>query len=71
MLFSAFTDLCERLEVISGRLEMVGVLAGVLEGLPDEELPVFTRFIMGRVKASPEMAMAPTPWPMNTRSMML
>lgn len=49
MLFSAFTDLCERLEVISGRLEMVGVLAGVLEGLPDEELPVFTRFIMGRV----------------------
>jgi DNA ligase-1 len=49
MLFSAFTDLCERLEGISGRLEMVGVLAGVLAGLPDDELPVCTRFIMGRV----------------------
>lgn len=48
MLFAGFAEICERLEGISGRLGMIGVLAGELAGLSDEELPVFTRFIMGR-----------------------
>jgi DNA ligase-1 len=49
MLFREFSAICERIEDLSGRLEMIGELAKVLPGLDDAELPVFVRFIMGRV----------------------
>ena len=49
MLFRDFAGICERLEAISGRLEMIDLLAGELPRLDDWELPVFVRFIMGRV----------------------
>jgi DNA ligase-1 len=49
MLFREFSEICERLEAISGRLEMIDLLAGVLPRLDDRELPVFVRFIMGRI----------------------
>ena len=35
--------------MISGRLEMIEVIAGVLSSLSNDELPVFVRFVMGRV----------------------
>jgi DNA ligase 1 len=49
MLFREFSAICERVEALSGRLEMIGEVAKVLPGLDDAELPVFVRFIMGRV----------------------
>ena len=49
MLFREFAEICERLENISGRLEMIDLLAGELPRLDDAELPVFVRFIMGRI----------------------
>ncbi|HVP25935.1 MAG TPA: ATP-dependent DNA ligase [Methanomicrobiales archaeon] len=49
MLFREFAEICERLEAISGRLEMINLLAGELPKLDDRELPVFVRFIMGRI----------------------
>ncbi|HUK37543.1 MAG TPA: ATP-dependent DNA ligase [Methanomicrobiales archaeon] len=49
MLFRDFAGICERLEAISGRLEMIDLLAGELPRLDDRELPVFVRFIMGRI----------------------
>ncbi len=49
MLFMEFSLCCEQLEGISGRLEMIDVISRVLPGLSPEELPVFVRFIMGRI----------------------
>src|SRR5512136_461253 len=49
MLFREFSEICERVEALSGRLEMIDELAKVLPGLGDADLPVFVRFIMGRV----------------------
>ena len=49
MLFKEFALICDRLEGISGRLEMIDVVAGVLPSLDDTELPLFVRFIMGRI----------------------
>jgi DNA ligase-1 len=49
MLFMEFSRCCEQLEGISGRLEMIDVISRVLLGLSPEELPVFVRFIMGRI----------------------
>ena len=49
MLFREFSEICERVEALSGRLEMIDELAKVLPGLVDTDLPVFVRFIMGRV----------------------
>jgi DNA ligase 1 len=51
MLFMDFAKTCEQLEGISGRLEMIDVISRVLPALSDEELPVFVRFVMGRVFA--------------------
>jgi DNA ligase 1 len=51
MLFMDFAKTCEQLEGISGRLEMIDVISRVLPSLTDEELPVFVRFVMGRVFA--------------------
>jgi DNA ligase 1 len=51
MLFMEFAKTCEQLEGISGRLDMIDVISRVLPTLSDEELPVFVRFVMGRVFA--------------------
>ncbi|OPY35550.1 MAG: DNA ligase [Methanoregula sp. PtaU1.Bin051] len=49
MLFIDFSRCCEKLEGISGRLEMIDIISRELPGLTDEELPIFVRFIMGRI----------------------
>jgi len=47
--FAEFARVCEQLEGLSGRLEMRDLLASLLPGLDDVELPVFVRFVQGRV----------------------
>jgi len=49
MLFMDFSRCCERLEGTAGRLDMIAIISEVLPGLTDEELPVFVRFVMGRI----------------------
>ncbi|NMA10317.1 MAG: DNA ligase, partial [Methanomicrobiales archaeon] len=49
MQFLEFAQVCERLEGTPGRLDMIEQIAAVLPRLDDEELPVFVRFVMGRV----------------------
>ncbi len=49
MLFREFSEICERLEAIPGRLEMIDILSLELPRLDDRELPIFVRFIMGRI----------------------
>ncbi|MDK2973641.1 MAG: ligase 1 [Methanofollis sp.] len=49
MEFAEFSRICENIEGISGRLEMIETIAAVLPRLSDDELPVFVRFVMGRV----------------------
>ena len=49
MLFREFAELCDRLETISSRLAMIDVLAGVFPSLSEEELPVFVRFMRGKI----------------------
>ena len=44
-----FSRTCEKLEGISGRLEMIDLISTVLPTLSPEELPVFVRFVMGRI----------------------
>ena len=44
-----FSKACEKLEGISGRLEMIDLISTVLPGLSPEELPIFVRFVMGRI----------------------
>ena len=51
MLFMDFSRCCERLEGTSSRLEMIDIISRELPGLTDEELPVFVRFVMGRIFA--------------------
>jgi DNA ligase 1 len=49
MLFMDFSRTCEQLEVTSGRLDMIDIISRVVPTLTPEELPVFVRFIMGRI----------------------
>jgi len=49
MLFMEFSKACEKLEGISGRLEMIDLISTILPTLSPEELPVFVRFVMGRI----------------------
>lgn len=49
MEFIEFARICERIEPVSGRLEIVGILSSALGDLTDEELPVFVRFVMGKI----------------------
>jgi DNA ligase-1 len=49
MLFIEFSRCCERLEGLSGRLEMIDLISRELPGLLPEELPIFVRFVMGRI----------------------
>ncbi|HEX3001721.1 MAG TPA: ATP-dependent DNA ligase [Methanoregula sp.] len=51
MLFLDFAKTCEQLEGISGRLDMIAVISRVLPDLSEAELPVFVRFVMGRIFA--------------------
>jgi DNA ligase-1 len=49
MNFLDFALICEQLEGISGRLEMIGIISRILPTLGEDELPVFIRFVMGRI----------------------
>jgi DNA ligase-1 len=49
MLFMDFSRVCEQLEGTAGRLDMIDIISRVLPDLTPEELPVFVRFIMGRI----------------------
>ena len=49
MLFIEFSRCCENLEHTAGRLEMIDIIGRELPDLSDEELPVFVRFVMGRI----------------------
>ncbi|NMB79557.1 MAG: ATP-dependent DNA ligase [Methanomicrobiales archaeon] len=49
MFFLEFARACETLEKTSGRLDMIDIISKELPKLSDEELPVFVRFVMGRV----------------------
>jgi DNA ligase-1 len=49
MLFMDFSRTCEKLEGISGRLEMIDVISRELPALAPDELPVYVRFMMGRI----------------------
>jgi DNA ligase-1 len=49
MLFMDFSRACEHLEGTSGRLDMIDYISRVLPTLTPEELPVFVRFVMGRI----------------------
>ncbi len=44
-----FSRVCEHIEGTPGRLDMIDRISRVLPGLTPEELPVFVRFIMGRI----------------------
>jgi len=48
MLFLEFAELCNRLEKISGRLETITILAETIASLSEEDLPHFSRLILGR-----------------------
>lgn len=49
MQFSEFSTICNQLEKISGRLETIDMISSRLSSLDDEEIPVFIRFLMGRI----------------------
>lgn len=49
MEFAGFAVLCEQLEALAGRLEMRDLVASVLPALDEAELPVFVRFVQGKV----------------------
>ena len=49
MLFMDFSRACEQLEGTSGRLDMIDIISRILPTLTPEELPVFVRFVMGRI----------------------
>jgi DNA ligase-1 len=51
MLFMDFSRACEQLEGTSGRLDMIDIISRILPTLSPEELPVFVRFVMGRIFA--------------------
>jgi len=51
MLFMEFSRCCEKLEATAGRLDMIDIISKELPGLTEEELPVFVRFVMGRIFA--------------------
>ncbi len=44
-----FTRACEQLEGTAGRLDMIDIISRILPTLSPEELPVFVRFVMGRI----------------------
>ncbi len=49
MQFIDFATYCRQLEEMSGRLEMIDLISRILPGLDDDDLPIFVRFVMGRI----------------------
>ncbi len=49
MRFMDFSRVCEQLEGTAGRLDMIDIISRALPDLAPEELPVFVRFVMGRI----------------------
>ncbi|MDR0438935.1 MAG: ATP-dependent DNA ligase [Methanocalculaceae archaeon] len=49
MLFREFAELCDRFETISSRLAMIDTLAEIFPFLSLEDLPVFVRFMRGKI----------------------
>ncbi|MCX6693315.1 MAG: ATP-dependent DNA ligase [Methanomicrobiales archaeon] len=49
MRFDQFSRLCESIEGVSGRLDTIQMIAEAIPTLIDSELPVFIRFLMGKV----------------------
>ena len=49
MLFREFAQTCDTIEQISSRLAMTELLAGIFPQLSENELPIFVRFMRGRV----------------------
>ncbi|MDR3101632.1 MAG: ATP-dependent DNA ligase [Methanocalculaceae archaeon] len=49
MQFREFAELCDSLEKISSRLAMIDLLTGLYPSLSREELPVFVRFMRGKI----------------------
>jgi DNA ligase 1 len=49
MQFSLFAETCAALEGQSGRLEMKHAISGLLPSLSEEDLPIFIRFLMGKI----------------------
>jgi DNA ligase-1 len=49
MLFMDFAGSCEQLDATAGRLGMIDIISRILPDLNPEELPVFVRFVMGRI----------------------
>ena len=49
MKFLEFARICEQLEGIGGRLEMTGKISAILPSLDEGDLPIFVRFLTGRI----------------------
>jgi DNA ligase-1 len=49
MLFMEFSRTCEKIEGTSGRLDMIDIISKELPSLSPDELPVYVRFVMGRI----------------------
>lgn len=49
MLFMDFCHICQRIEDISSRIEIIDVVQSELPSLDEKELPIFVRFIMGKI----------------------
>src|SRR3989304_6484225 len=47
--FEDFAKVCQKIEGISGSLEMTSVVSDFLKSVNDDELEIVTRFIMGTV----------------------
>lgn len=49
MQFAEFARICEHIEGIPGRLEMIQEISRILSGLDSDELPVFVQFVTGKI----------------------
>ncbi|MFH0968317.1 MAG: DNA ligase, partial [Methanobacteriota archaeon] len=48
MIFQTFAELCQRIELIRGRLDTIDLLSETIQGLDPDDLPIFVRFILGK-----------------------
>ncbi|MCU0632909.1 MAG: ATP-dependent DNA ligase [Methanolinea sp.] len=49
MKFAEFARICEEIEGIPGRLEMVETISRILPGLDAQDLPLFVQFVTGKI----------------------
>ena len=49
MQFVEFANICKKIEEIPGRLETADILAAEFPDLSEDELPVFVRFMRGKL----------------------